>query len=159
MSEGAEQAFEQLRAEVTVMRRAIEELQRAVEAIPTIDYGETLGEIGARHDEIAEDIGTIAAFTGAMSHGERLQRELTWARDTALRPALDALARTEQQAASTARLMQDMLRARLAFRARWRAVGLTAAIGIALGLMLYPVTIGWLLGSSAEVSSSKGQAR
>jgi hypothetical protein len=41
----AEQAFDELRAEVTVMRRAVEELKDAVGELPLHDYGESLAAV------------------------------------------------------------------------------------------------------------------
>lgn len=141
MSSGAEQAFEQLRAEVTVMRRIIEELQRAIEAVPTVDYSPTLGEIAGAQQHIAANIEVIAKAAGALSHRERMMRELVWARDTALSPALDALTAAQREATSVVQMIRQSAGIARVRNEQRQAVKVALAGGVALGLLAYPLAV------------------
>lgn len=144
---GAERAFEELRAELTVMRRTVEQLADAVGEVPRVDYSVTLATVLKGHTVIARHIQHIAQVSGAYVPADQLEAEMARAREAAMRPlradvqlAKDALRLAAQRfevAAGTVRTRQD----------QWRKISWAAAIGIVVGLVAYPAVVRPVLGA------------
>lgn len=145
MSDAA-QAFEQLRAEVTVMRRTVEELRTAVEAVPTVDYALTLGEIAA-------DIDAIAEATGGLSYAERVMQELVQARDTAMRPAITQLMTAQNSAMGVAQAVRNAFDFVRTEQEQRRALKWAFGIGVVAGLLLFPSIVGPIIGKVAGLQA------
>lgn len=137
----AERAFEQLRAEVTVMRRIVEELQQTVEAVPTDDMSATLQTMARTQAGLLRRIERITDYIGAATPPERLQRELTWARDTAMRPAVERLAAVEGDVKATLQTLHVMIGTVRSREQQRRVLRLALAIGVAMGLAGYPLVV------------------
>lgn len=144
---GAERAFDELRAEVTVMRRTVEHLADAVGEVPRIDYSDTLAAVLKGHGAIARHIQHIAHVSGAYLPPEQLETEMARAREAAMGPlkadvqlAKDAL----RLAAQRFEVAAGVVRSR---RDQWRAILTAAAIGVVLGLVMYPAVISPAVGA------------
>lgn len=140
----AERAFDHLRAEVTIMRRAVEELSAAVEEGRAPDYAEALAHIVKTNTVIARNVEHIAGHTGARLPPDQYEREMTRAADLAFRPvrqALDGAERRLMDAAQRFDSAQAMMRNRAHQREQvWRALAIGASIGVLLiPLLLLPL--------------------
>lgn len=150
MGEG-DRAFEQLRAEVTILRRVVEELQATLEALPTADLSATLGAMARTQIRLLRRVERIADSIGAATPPERLQRELAWARDTALRPAVEGLARVQGETSATLQTLQALIGSVRSTEAHRRALVRTLAIGVAIGLAGFPLLVQPVIDALVEV--------
>ena len=89
--DAAAREFEKLRAEVTVLRRAIERVAVVLGQIPKADYSETLGEIAREQETIADRIDDIAKHTGANLPEGFFRAEIARAADNGLASARGSL--------------------------------------------------------------------
>ena len=150
MGEG-DRAFEQLRAELTIMRRVVEELQATVEAVPTDDMAATLRAIAKAQAWLLRRFERITDYIGAATPPERLQRELAWARDTALRPSVERLARLQGETSATLQTLQVLIGSVRSIEAHRRAFVRTLAIGVVVGLAGFPLLVQPVIDVLAEV--------
>jgi hypothetical protein len=160
MGEG-DRTFEQLRAEVTIMRRVVEELQATVETAPIDDLSATLGAMARTQVRLLRRIERVADHIGAATPPERLQRELAWARDTALRPAVERLARVQGETSGALQTLHALIGSVRPTGARRRALVRTLAIGIAIGLVGFPLLVQPVIDALAEgvVAATPGTHR
>lgn len=140
----AEQAFDQLRAEVTIMRRVVEELRTAVEEGQAPDYSEALAQIVNGNGIIAKHIERLAQHTGARLPPDQYARQMTQAADNAFRPLrqmLETAERTLVHAAQRFDAAQQMVRSRTQQREQLWAALLIGACGgmLLLALVLLPL--------------------
>lgn len=133
--DAAELAFEGLRAEVVVMRRAVEEMAdelKASEQSRKLDLmGRALGDI----------LGKLQALAGAgaVMSPEEFQRDMAYAREAALRPVQDALRDASRELAMAAQRLDaanGLLR-----RERVRGALLRKVAGVAalIGFLAFPI--------------------
>src|SRR3954451_9018553 len=135
----ATRAFEDLRAEVVVLRRAVEALGPALKENRAPDYSLTLGQIakaqaamGARLEAME---GHPALQLTPEAFGGRVERAVTEASRQVLRDA-EGAARAISWANQEAQAMLGSARTREA--QNWRLLEV-AAIGIVVGLILFPL--------------------
>lgn len=140
----AERAFDHLRAEVTVMRRAVEELRTAVEDGEAPDYSEALAQIVNGNAVIAKHIERLAQHTGARLPPDQYAQQMAQAADNAFRPmreVLETAQRTLVHAAQRFDAAQQMARTRTQHREQiWAALAIGACGGmLLLALVLLPL--------------------
>jgi hypothetical protein len=133
--DAAELAFESLRAEVIVMRRALETL---VDRLEEADRGGKIDLIGKG---VVDALNRLDALTqaGAVANPADYRRDLASAREAALRPAQDALQHASRELAMAAQRLDaanGLLR-----RERERGALLRRVAGIAalIGFMAFPL--------------------
>jgi hypothetical protein len=138
------QAFEDLRAEVSVLRRAIEALPAAIRDNRPADYSPDLAVLGKGLDEIGEQLGTILKSPALMmtpeAQGQAIARSgQNLIRETAQR--LDQAARTVEE--ERARLAGIVGQAWAQDR-QFKLLCWTAGIAVAAGLVLSPLIVSLL---------------
>lgn len=156
--DGAARAFAELRAEVTVMRKAVEALQDAIEEVRAPDYGPTLGAISQVMAGVEARLGFIEDRPAVKLTPEQHARAISQAgaeimreASRALRDETNAVSRERQQLAGivgTAKI-QDVQK-----RERRVALG----FGVVLGLILFPVLGTFAPGGSYLAALATGTA-
>ncbi len=137
----ATRAFEGLRAEFTVLRRAVEAIEPVLRENQAPDYSPTLGALAKDLDAIASRIEAIETHTGATVPAEVARREIARVYDASLRPARGDLERATREVADAAHALQVAL-GRVRTREEQRAwIIRTAAIGAAVGLLAFPLLV------------------
>jgi len=92
----AARAFDDLRAEVSVMRRALEALPQAMEASRPPDYSEDIGQVKQAVDALAARIEALEKKPGLTMTPSAYAREISWAGQEATSEARKALKQAEQ---------------------------------------------------------------
>lgn len=154
--DGAARAFAELRAEVTILRRAVEALPAAIEEVRAPDYGPTLGVITQRLANLEEGLAAIeehpaVTMTPEQHAGaiERAGAEIMREASRALRDETDAVGRERRQLAAIvgqAAAQERQQRQRIGF----------GAGGFAVGLVLFPVLGAFLPGGSYLAALAMG---
>ena len=137
----ATRAFEGLRAEITVLRRAVEAIEPVLRDNQAPDYSPTLGALTKSLDAIASRIEAIETHTGATVPAEVARREIARVYDASLRPARGDLERATREVLDVAHALHGATghtRTREEQRA-WMIR--TAAIGAAVGLLAFPLLV------------------
>ena len=89
-------AFDDLRAEVSVMRRALEALPQAMEASRAPDYSEDIAQVKQAVDALAARIQVLEKKPGLTMTPSAYAREISWAGQEATSEARKALQQAEQ---------------------------------------------------------------
>lgn len=148
------QAFEDLRAEVSVLRRAIEALPTAIRESRPPDYSPDLAVLGKGLDEIGDQLDTILKSPALMlspeAQGQAIARSgQNLIRETAQR--LDQAARTVE--AERSRLAAIVGQAWAQDR-QFKLLCWTGGAAFAVGLLLSPIIAGLLpFGLNARVAA------
>src|SRR3954471_15987360 len=135
----ATQAFDDLRAEVAVLRRAVEALGPALKENRSPDYSLSLGQIAKTQTAIGTRLEAIEGHPALQmtpaAFGEQLERAVGNASREARREAEDLV----QGISIASRDAQAMLgSARTRERQNWRLLE-ASTIGILAGLILFPL--------------------
>lgn len=139
----AAQAFEELRAEVTLMRRAIERLTAERIDLPEPpDYSETLGVISNNLTATAQRVDALVKSPTLKLTPEALGHQIASAANTARAEDHRALAATRQGLEDTTRQLRSyMASQRMAFdQNRW--IWVTALISLVAGMAIWAVFAG-----------------
>ncbi len=137
----ATRAFEGLRAEITVLRRAVEAIEPVLRDNQAPDYSPTLGALAKSLDAIASRIEAIETHTGATVSAEVARREIARVYDASLRPARGDLERATREVLDAAHALHGA-RGRTRTHEEQRAwIISTAAIGAAVGLLAFPLLV------------------
>jgi hypothetical protein len=135
----ATRAFEDLRAEVVVLRRAIEALGPALKENRAPDYSLTRGQIAKTQAAIGAHLETMESHPALKltpaAFGEQVERAVAEASRQVLRDA-EGAARAISWANQEAQAMLGHARTREA--QNWRLLEV-AALGVAAGLILFPL--------------------
>jgi hypothetical protein len=148
------QAFEDLRAEVSVLRRAVEALPTAIRESRPPDYSPDLAVLGKGLDEIGEQLDTILKSPALMmspeAQGQAIARSgQNLIRETAQR--LDQAARTVEAERSRLAAMVGQVWAQ---DRQFKLLCWTGGAAFALGLLLSPIIAGLLpFGLNARVAA------
>ncbi|PZU56367.1 MAG: hypothetical protein DI547_16810 [Sphingobium sp.] len=141
--DAATEAFEEVRAEVTLLRRAIERLaaERAEVSAPK-DYDETLGRIAQAINKLAERMDVLADRPGIKITPEGIARQIATAGGTTRaddqRTIAEARGALERATAQLAGVVASARRGDEQNRwLAWSAIG-----GVALGLVLWALLAG-----------------
>ena len=135
----ATQAFDDLRAEVAVLRRAVEALGPALKENRSPDYSLSLGHIAKAQAAIGTRLETIEGHPALRmtpaTFGEQLERAVTNASREARREAEDLV----QGISVVSREAQAMLgSARIREAQNW-SLAQAAVLGVVAGLILFPL--------------------
>lgn len=137
----ATQAFEELRAEITVMRRAIEALEPAMREGRSPDYSPTLGVLSKNLHAVALRVDAIEKHTGARLSPELYQREMQRAQESVLRPFRDGLEGARREVIEAALSLRDAVGTVREKREQGRHLFWTAMGGVAVGLVAFPLVL------------------
>ncbi|TGD92271.1 DUF6118 family protein [Methylobacterium nonmethylotrophicum] len=154
--DGAARAFEALRSEVSVLRRAVEALPRAIEEVRAPDYGPTLGAIAQALSGLEEGLSAIEAHPAVKLTPESYARAIERAgagimreASRALRDETDAVGRERHQLAA---IVGQAATQELQSRQRIRfGIG-----GLAIGLVLFPCLSAFMPGGSYLAALAMG---
>jgi ElaB/YqjD/DUF883 family membrane-anchored ribosome-binding protein len=132
------QAFEDLRAEVSVLRRAIEGLPASIRENRSPDYSQDLAVLGKGLDDIGEQLETILKSPALTRTPEQQGQAIANAGANLIREASQKLDRAAQEAErERARLAAIVGQAQAQDR-HFRTVCWTSGIALAVGLVLSP---------------------
>ena len=131
-SGSAARAFDDLRAEVSVLRRALESLPAAWQANQAPDYTPTLGAISKRLQEVASRLQAIEGHPALRMTPEHHQQAMTRAGGTVMQESASRLdlATNELTAIIGSARAQEQ-------QTKWVVV--TAATALVIGLLLSPI--------------------
>lgn len=138
------QAFEDLRSEVSVLRRAVEALPAAIRENRPADYSADLAVLGKGLDEIGEQLGTILKSPAMMMSPEAQGHAIAKSgqnliRETAQR--LDHAVRTVEEERSK---LAGIVGQAWAQDRQFKLLCWTGGIALAVGLVLSPLVAGLL---------------
>lgn len=149
--DAATQAFEEVRAEVTLLRRAIERLAAERAEVPAPkDYDETLGRIAQAINKLAERMDVLADRPGIKITPEGIARQIATAggstRTEDQRTIAEARGALDKAAAQLAGIVASARRSDQQNRwLAWSAIG-----GAALGMVLWAVLAGVVARAAPE---------
>lgn len=149
--DAAAQAFEEVRAEVTLLRRAIERLAAERAEVPAPkDYDETLGRIAQAINRLAERMDTLADRPGIKITPEGIARQIATAGGTTRaddqRTIAEARGALERATAQLAGVVASARRGDEQNRwLAWSAIG-----GAALGMVLWAAFAGVVARAAPE---------
>lgn len=133
------QAFEDLRAEVSVLRRAIEALPGAMRESRPPDYSEDLAVIGKGLDEIGEQLETVLASPALNLTPEQQGHGIANAGLAVVREAVQKLNQATQDAERERSRLAGIVGQAFAQDRQFRILCWTAGVAFAVGLIVSPV--------------------
>jgi len=138
------QAFEDLRAEVSVLRRAIEALPAAMRESRSPDYSQDLAVIGKGLDEMGEQLETILKSPALTRTPEQQGQAIANAGANLIREAAQRLDRAAQEAERERSRLSGIIGQAWAQDRQFRLLCWTGGVALAVGLLLSPVVAGVL---------------
>ncbi len=135
----AEQAFEDLRAEVKVLRRAVEALPEAWAANRPANYTETLGAIAKKLDALAGRMAAIEQHPAIRMTPAEHQQAIIRAGDAVVRAAAQKLDSAAVEVANERRELAGLIGSIRGQRQQWQWLAWTGGAALLLGLMVSPV--------------------
>lgn len=133
------QAFEDLRSEVSVLRRAIEALPAAIRENRPADYSADLAVLGKGLDEIGEQLVTILKSPALNLTPEQQGQGIARAGMTVVREAAQRLDRATQEAERARDQVAGVVGQALAQDRQFKSMCWAGGIAFALGLFLSPM--------------------
>lgn len=133
------QAFEDLRSEVSVLRRAVEALPAAIRENRPADYSADLAVLGKGLDEIGEQLGTILKSPALNLTPEQQGQGIARAGMTVVREAVQRLDRATQEAERARDQVAGVVGQALAQDRQFKSMCWAGGIAFALGLFLSPM--------------------
>jgi hypothetical protein len=133
------QAFEDLRAEVSVLRRAIEGLPATVRENRPPDYSADLGVLGKGLDEIGEQLEKITASPALMMTPAQQGESIARAGNNLVREAAQRLDRAAQTIEDERGRLANIVGQAWAQDRQFKLICWTAGIAVAVGLVLSPL--------------------
>ena len=156
---GAEQAFEELRAEVKVLRRAVEALPEAWAANRPANYTETLGAIAKKLEILASHLQAIEQHPAIRMSPEQHQRAIVAAGEELIHNAVQKLDSATAEAVKERRELAGLIGSMRGQRQQWKWLAWTGAVALLLGLLVSPVFARWLpFGLDGQVAAFIMQA-
>jgi hypothetical protein len=138
------QAFEDLRAEVSVLRRAVEVLPAAMRDNRSPDYSQDLAVIGKGLDEVGEQLETILKSPALTRTPEQQGQAIANAGANLIREAAQRLDRAAQEAERERSRLSGIIGQAWAQDRQFRLLCWTGAAAFAVGLLLSPIIAGVL---------------
>ncbi|MGA0608582.1 DUF6118 family protein [Phenylobacterium sp. VNQ135] len=148
------QAFEDLRAEVSVLRRAIEALPAAMRENRQPDYSADLAVLGKGLDEIGEQLETVLKSPSLMLSHEQQGQGIAKAGLALVREAAQRLDRAAQEAERERSRLSGIIGQAWAQDRQFKLLCWTGGAALAVGLVLSPIIAGLLpLGLNTRVAA------
>lgn len=148
------QAFEDLRAEVSVLRRAIEALPAAMRETRPPDYSRDFAVIGKGLDEIGDQIETMMKSPALMLSPEQQGQGIAKAGTALVREAAQRLDRATQEAERERSRLAGIVGQAWAQDRQFKLLCWTGGAAFAVGLVLSPIIAGLLpLGLNTRVAA------
>ena len=138
------QAFEDLRAEVSVLRRAIEALPAAMRDSRSPDYSQDLAVIGKGLDEMGEQLETILKSPALTRTPEQQGQAIANAGANLIREAAQRLDRAAQEAERERSRLSGIIGQAWAQDRQFKLLCWTGGAALAVGLLLSPIVAGVL---------------
>ena len=138
------QAFEDLRAEVSVLRRAIEAMPAAMRENRPPDYSQDLAVIGKGLDEVGEQLETVLNSPALMLSPEQQGQGIAKAGTALVREAAQRLDHAAQEAERERARLAGVIGQAWAQDRQFRLLCWTGGAAFAVGLVLSPVVAGLL---------------
>ena len=138
------QAFEDLRAEVSVLRRAIEALPAAMRESRSPDYSQDLAVIGKGLDEVGEQLETILKSPALTRTPEQQGHAIANAGANLIREAAQRLDRAAQEAERERSRLSGIIGQAWAQDRQFKLLCWTGGAALAVGLLLSPIAAGVL---------------
>jgi Family of unknown function (DUF6118) len=133
------QAFEDLRSEVSVLRRAVEALPAAIRENRPADYSADLAILGKGLDEIGAQLETVLKSPALNLTPEQQGQGIARAGMTAVREAVQRLDRATQEAERARDQVAGVVGQAWAQDRQFKMVVWTAGIAFAVGLVFSPI--------------------
>jgi hypothetical protein len=133
------QAFEDLRAEVSVLRRAIEGLPAAIRETRPPDYSQDLAILGKGLDEIGQSLETVLASPALNLTPEQQGQGIARAGSALVREAAQRLDRAAQEAERERSRLAGIVGQAWAQDRQVRLLCWTGGVAFAVGLLLSPI--------------------
>ncbi|MBV9997469.1 MAG: hypothetical protein JO127_19880 [Caulobacteraceae bacterium] len=148
------QAFEDLRAEVSVLRRAIEALPAAIRENRPPDYSADLAVLGKGLDEIGEQLETILKSPALSRTPEQHGAAIAQAGANLVRETAQRLDRAAQEAERERTRLSGMIGQAWAQDRQFKLLCWTGGVAFAVGLVLSPLIASVLpFGLNARVAA------
>ena len=138
------QAFEDLRAEVSVLRRAIEALPAAMRDSRSPDYSQDLAVIGKGLDEVGEQLETILKSPALTRTPEQQGQAIASAGANLIREAAQRLDRAAQEAERERSRLSGIIGQAWAQDRQFKLLCWTGGAAFVIGLLLSPLVAGLL---------------
>ncbi len=138
------QAFEDLRAEVSVLRRAIEALPAAMRENRPPDYSQDLAVIGKGLDEIGEQLESVLKSPALSRTPEQQGQAIANAGANLIREAAQRLDRAAQEAERERTRLSGIIGQAWAQDRQFRFLCWIGGAAFAVGLLLSPILAGVL---------------
>lgn len=133
------QAFEDLRAEVSVLRRAIEGLPAAMRETRPPDYSPDLALLGKGLDEIGHQLETVLASPALNLTPEQQGQGIARAGSALVREAAQRLDRAAQEAERERARLSGLIGQAWAQDRQVRLLCWTGSVAFAVGLLVSPI--------------------
>jgi hypothetical protein len=148
------QAFEDLRAEVSVLRRAIEAMPAAMRENRPPDYSQDLAVIGKGLDEVGEQLEAVLKSPSLTRTPEQQGQAIANAGANLIREASQRLDRAAQEAERERSRLSGIIGQAWAQDRQFKLLCWTGAAAFAVGLLLSPIIAGFLpFGLNARVAA------
>ena len=148
------QAFEDLRAEVSVLRRAIEGLPAAIRENRPPDYSQDLAILGKGLDEIGQSLETVLASPALNLTPEQQGQGIARAGSALVREAAQRLDRAAQEAERDRARLSGLIGQAWARDRQVRMLWWTGGVAFAVGLLVSPILASVLpFGLNARVAA------
>lgn len=135
----AARAFEDLRAEVSVLRRAVEALPEAWAAQQPADLSPEVGRILQGVTAAVVQLETIRRHPAITTTPEQYVAAIGRAGSSVMRDAAHELDRATQEAERARQQLGYLIQATRTRAKQWRLVAWTAGVALAVGLLLAPI--------------------
>lgn len=148
------QAFEDLRAEVSVLRRAIEALPAVIRENRPPDYSADLAVLGKGLDELGEQLEAILKSPALMMSPAQQGESIAKAGANLIREAAQRLGDAARAVEGERSKLAHIVGQAWAQDRQWRLLCLAGGVALAVGLVLSPIVAGLLpLGLNARVAA------
>jgi hypothetical protein len=144
-ADGAERAFEALRAEIAAMRQAVGALPEALKKNqPGGDYTVTLGSIVKELQTVGETLQKIEQHPAISMTPAQHQRALVVAGGDMIRDSVRSLDTAVRAAENERRELAGLIGSMRGQRQQWKWLAWTGGAALLLGLLISPIFARWL---------------
>lgn len=148
------QAFEDLRSEVSVLRRAVEALPAAIRENRPADYSADLAVLGKGLDEIGEQLGTIQMSPALMMSPQEQGQAIAKAGNNLVREAAEKLDLARHAMERERGQLANIVGQAWAQDRQFKTLCWTGAAALVVGLVLSPIVASVLpFGANARVAA------